>query len=466
MSTSTVLLTGLAGLLAGALSMGAGEWISVRSQRELLAASAPSVATEGVLEHLDVDENELALVYRARGMPAEEAERHAAEVLHSQELRAREPRTTEALDAVGSDLGAALSSFCFFASGAAVPVLPFLLGLSGARGPRGRRRCSSGSRCWPPAAIVGVLSGGPPLRPGAAPARHRRRRRGHHLPRRGPRGHGPRMTVTPSRGLTPADLDAVADLERRVVAADGGRLKLEWGTLRERDGSRVEDLLAWQGDRLVGFLGTYAFGGPAELAGMVDPDARGQGLGGELLDAALALLRERAAPSALLVVPRASAAGRALALARGGSLHHSEHALVLTGEPADGPSDPALTLRAAGPGDAAAVAALVTHGFGDPTTPTAADLARTLVAERDGHVVATLRADPEGGVYGFVVEPGLRGRGIGRDVLRRTCRRLLAAGVEQVHLEVEVDNEHALGLYTSLGFVRDTTEDYYTLPLG
>lgn len=160
-SNATVLLTGLAGLLAGALSMGAGEWISVRSQRELLVASAPSVATEGVLEHLDVDENELALIYRARGMPADEAERHAAEVLHSQELRG-EAGTTEALDAVGSDLGAALSSFCFFASGAAVPVLPFLLGLSGfaalavACGLVGLALLATGG-------IVGVLSGGPPL---------------------------------------------------------------------------------------------------------------------------------------------------------------------------------------------------------------------------------------------------------------------------------------------------------------
>ncbi len=160
-ANSTVLLTGLAGLLAGALSMGAGEWISVRSQRELLVASAPSVATEGVLEHLDVDENELALIYRARGMPADEAERHAAEVLRGRELR-HEAGTTEALDAVGSDLGAALSSFCFFASGAAVPVLPFLLGLSGFTA-LAVAALLVGVALLATGGIVGVLSGGPPL---------------------------------------------------------------------------------------------------------------------------------------------------------------------------------------------------------------------------------------------------------------------------------------------------------------
>ena len=76
-----VLLTGLAGLLAGALSMGAGEYVSVRSQRELLEASAPGPTAHTAVPQLDVDANELALVYRARGMPPEEAERHAADLL-------------------------------------------------------------------------------------------------------------------------------------------------------------------------------------------------------------------------------------------------------------------------------------------------------------------------------------------------------------------------------------------------
>ena len=80
-ATSYVLLTGLAGLLAGALSMGAGEYVSVRSQRELLEASTPDPQARTALPHLDLDANELALVYRARGMAPEEAEAHAAEVL-------------------------------------------------------------------------------------------------------------------------------------------------------------------------------------------------------------------------------------------------------------------------------------------------------------------------------------------------------------------------------------------------
>jgi VIT1/CCC1 family predicted Fe2+/Mn2+ transporter len=160
-AANDVLLTGLAGLLAGALSMGAGEWISVRSQRELLTASAPSLGTHAVVPHLDVDANELALVYRARGMPADEAERRADVVLASQEAL-YEASPTDALDAVGSATSAGLSSFAFFATGAAVPVLPFAFGL--AETPALIVACVLvGIALLVTGATVGVLSGGPPL---------------------------------------------------------------------------------------------------------------------------------------------------------------------------------------------------------------------------------------------------------------------------------------------------------------
>ncbi len=125
----TVLLTGVAALLAGALSMGAGEYVSVRSPRELLAASRPDPTAPRYLPWLDVDANELGLVYRARGMSAEEADRHAAEQLADLDPSpdrfaagsgaGAEPDHDH--EVVGTGLGAAPSSFGFFASGAAVP---------------------------------------------------------------------------------------------------------------------------------------------------------------------------------------------------------------------------------------------------------------------------------------------------------------------------------------------------------
>jgi len=277
-----------------------------------------------------------------------------------------------------------------------------------------------------------------------------------------------------TRGLSAGALRAVADLERRTVAADGGRLKLEWHVLSSRSGSDVEDVLYFDGDRLLGFLGLYSFAPPTvELVGMVDPVARRGGIATALLDAALAVCAERGLSQVLLVTPRSSSAGAAFALGRGGVLEHSEHALALTGDPADGPSDPQVSLRPATAADAPEISRLLAAAFGwsppDVFDRLSSSSVRTLVVERAGSPVGTIRLVREtdgAGVYGFAIDPRWQGQGIGRDVLRRVCRQLRDEGARQVGLEVAVENEHALGLYTSIGFTRVTTEDYYALPSG
>lgn len=277
--------------------------------------------------------------------------------------------------------------------------------------------------------------------------------------------------VEPARGLSAAQLQAIAALERRVLAHDGGRLKLEWGQLRRRSPDRAEDVLAWEGDQLVGFAGLYLHGAPViELAGMVDPAHRRRGIGGRLLARALELSAAAGAREPLLVVPRESAGGHALADRHRGRLEHSEHALLLRGEPADGPSDPRLSMRLAERRDVAEIMALMSSGFGyappDIGERLADEETRSVVFERDGKVVGTLRAalsGDSGSVYGFAVQARLRGQGIGRDALRRTCRDLRERGARTVSLEVAVDNDRALHLYTSLGFEPVITEDYWAI---
>lgn len=273
-------------------------------------------------------------------------------------------------------------------------------------------------------------------------------------------------------GLSSRALLAIAELERRVIEADGGRLKLEWGALRRRSGDAVEDLLWWEGDRLAGFLGFYAYGSLLELAGMVAPEARLCGIATALLDAAVPLYRERACRQVLLIVPRASVGGQRLAVRRGGVLDHSEHALTLSGAPTEGPRDPALNLRTASSADVPLVSRLLEAGFGSPTPD---DLVgrldsphrRTLVIELQGSAVGTVmvtRDGPDAGIYGFVVDPRWQGRGIGRDALRRACEELRRDGARRIRLEVAVENDRALALYTGLGFEPVTTEDYFCLP--
>jgi VIT1/CCC1 family predicted Fe2+/Mn2+ transporter len=128
-SRESILLAGLAGLLAGAFSMATGEYVSMRVQRELFERELD-------LERAELEENpeeeraELALIYRAKGLPADEASRLAAKMIDNPET-ALDTLAREELglnpDELGSPWGAAASSFVSFALGALLPVLPYLL---------------------------------------------------------------------------------------------------------------------------------------------------------------------------------------------------------------------------------------------------------------------------------------------------------------------------------------------------
>lgn len=124
-----VLLSGLAGLIAGAGSMAAGEYISVRTQREFYEYQIGLEAEE--LELYPQEEAaELALIYEAKGIPREEAIALATRLFddpaHALDTLAREELGLNP-DELGSPWGAALSSFAAFSLGAALPLLPWLL---------------------------------------------------------------------------------------------------------------------------------------------------------------------------------------------------------------------------------------------------------------------------------------------------------------------------------------------------
>src|SRR5665648_451882 len=129
-SASVILLTGVAGLLAGAFSMAAGEFISMLSQKEMFKYQIAQEKDE--LERYPNEEaEELALIYEARGIPIKEA-RHLASHLIANPEKALDALTREELglnpDDLGSPLGAALSSFLTFSCGASLPLIPYLFG--------------------------------------------------------------------------------------------------------------------------------------------------------------------------------------------------------------------------------------------------------------------------------------------------------------------------------------------------
>lgn len=131
-----ILLAGSAGLLAGALSMALGEWISVKSSQELYENQMQQEMTE-LETNPEGERKEIALIYMAKGIPEDQSMQMASEIMKdtnkAHALLVREELGINAEELKGSAMEAAVSSFVLFAIGAILPVLPFffLSGLSG-----------------------------------------------------------------------------------------------------------------------------------------------------------------------------------------------------------------------------------------------------------------------------------------------------------------------------------------------
>jgi len=132
-NSSMILLSGVAGLLAGAFSMAAGEYVSVRSQREMFEHQI-GLEREELAQYPEEEAEELALIYAARGLSREDAQKLAKAIIadpsQALDTLAREELGLNPED-LGSPWGVAISSFLAFATGALVPLLPYLT-LSGA----------------------------------------------------------------------------------------------------------------------------------------------------------------------------------------------------------------------------------------------------------------------------------------------------------------------------------------------
>jgi len=133
LANRSILVTGFAGLLAGATSMALGEWLSVQSSRELTQRQI-AVEADELAAHPAEEEEELALIYAAKGLDPATARATAARLIASPEnaldTLAREELGVDPEELGGSAWEAAITSFFLFALGAIIPVSPFLF-LSG-----------------------------------------------------------------------------------------------------------------------------------------------------------------------------------------------------------------------------------------------------------------------------------------------------------------------------------------------
>jgi len=126
---SGVLLAGVAGLLAGALSMALGEWISVKSSQEL-HENQMQLEMDELETNPEGEQKEIALIYMAKGIPEDQANTMAAEIMQDKnrahDLLVREELGINPEELKGSAMEAAIYSFVLFAIGAVIPVIPFM----------------------------------------------------------------------------------------------------------------------------------------------------------------------------------------------------------------------------------------------------------------------------------------------------------------------------------------------------
>ena len=127
--SQTVLLTGIAGLLAGSLSMALGEWISVKSSQELYE-NQMEIEMEELNENPEGEKREIILIYQAKGIPKDEATEMAEKIMtnkkQAHQFLVKEELGINAEELKGSASEAAFASFFMFAIGAILPVFPYV----------------------------------------------------------------------------------------------------------------------------------------------------------------------------------------------------------------------------------------------------------------------------------------------------------------------------------------------------
>lgn len=128
-SARTILLTGAAGLVAGACSMALGEWLSVTNARELTTMQLDKEREE-IAQSPEAEEHELALILQAKGVAKDEAQKAAAQIMQDKDSAldtlAREELGIDPAELGGNPWSAAGTSFALFAVGALFPILPFI----------------------------------------------------------------------------------------------------------------------------------------------------------------------------------------------------------------------------------------------------------------------------------------------------------------------------------------------------
>jgi ribosomal protein S18 acetylase RimI-like enzyme len=279
-----------------------------------------------------------------------------------------------------------------------------------------------------------------------------------------------RPVLVAKTSLTLEEVGEVQTLAALCNRLEGLDLKLAFPLAQS---AQPEAFLCYADGRLVGYC---ALDG-AEVCGMVHPDHRRRGIGRKLLTAALDEAGRRQKPHLLLICEGSSRSGQGFVAAQIGQYAFGEYRMVLEKLAAPPPVPWRLQLQQAGPQDVDCLAEIIAESFGDPQEMVRETIVESLALQNEHFYLAGLGSVPVGalkvvyeppraGIYTFGVQPSRQGRGIGRQILFQTCKRLLAEGYHPISLEVEVDNARAIRAYRACGFRHTTVYNYYWVYAG
>lgn len=286
--------------------------------------------------------------------------------------------------------------------------------------------------------------------------------------------------------LDAQQLAAIRELADLCNEHDGIILKLNWDMLQDRKDDAIIAFLYYAGGQVVGFLGLYQFlSSEVEVSGMVHPQYRRQGIFGKLVRAAQEECIRRNTGKLIFICERRSDSGRAYAESAGARYNFSEYWMQLGGwnEAAlSGTPDAEIALRKAEASDIEILTRLSADGFGMDEADARDYVEASFQSRADTAYIAELR--PLNGkplpigkihvmleegvafIFGFCILSQYRKRGYGRRILQHMLHLIRERHeAADAALEVAVENENALGLYTSCGFRIRNANDYYDLDL-
>lgn len=269
--------------------------------------------------------------------------------------------------------------------------------------------------------------------------------------------------------LTIEQLEEIKALQQVVERYDSIELKLNWDMLENRSEEEQTDFLTYDSGQLVGFLGLYSFGSKIEVCGMVHPDYRRKGIFSNLFQNSHFALEK--ARHILLNVPANSKLGKQWLDSITCIYEESEYMMKWEGKVLPD-QDESISLRPSRKEDIDMKMKLdiVCFDFKAEESKMYNDRLEKeglqkefFMIEADDKIVGKIRIhrDKERSeIYGFAVLPEFQGKGYGRKALQEAVR-LEAQRGQSVYLDVQTENEKALSLYTSTGFIKESQQDYY-----